>query len=123
MIKTMLLAGLGGFGGTCLRFLVNRLCSIWFAGTFPIATLTVNLAGCLAFGLFSGLAERGNLLTSSQVALLITGFCGGFTTFSTFAGDICNLGDKGEWTVSAVYLAASVILGILLVFTGRQLIR
>ncbi|MDE6526186.1 MAG: CrcB family protein, partial [Muribaculaceae bacterium] len=54
---------------------------------------------------------------------LITGFCGGFTTFSSFADALWVLGNKGDWTTSLVYLLASVILGVLLVWAGRALIR
>lgn len=119
----MLIAGAGGFAGTCCRFLITKLCSIYLTVSFPLGTFIVNILGCLAFGLLSGMAEKGNLLSSSQSVLLIMGFCGGFTTFSTFAGDICNLGGKGEWGVSAVYLALSVIIGVCMVWLGRAIIR
>ncbi len=55
--------------------------------------------------------------------MLITGFCGGFTTFSSFADDMWVLGSKGDWTTFILYLALSVILGVLLVWGGRALIR
>ena len=123
MIRTMLLVGLGGFFGTCGRFAMYRLCALFWNAPFPLGTFAVNIIGCFLFGLFSGIFERSNLLSSTQSAMLITGFCGGFTTFSTFAGDICNLGGKGEWGVSAVYLALSVIVGIAMVWLGRALVQ
>lgn len=123
MLKDMLIAGLGGFAGTCCRFLVNKLCGALWVIPFPVATMTVNVLGCLAFGIFSGFFEKQGLLSSVQAVLLITGFCGGFTTFSTFAGDICILGDKGQWGVSALYLALSIILGIAMVWLGRYIAR
>lgn len=123
MIKSMLLVGLGGFFGTCGRFAMYRLCGLIWSASFPLGTFAVNIIGCFLFGLLSGVTEKTNILSATQSAMLITGFCGGFTTFSTFAGDICNLGGKGEWGVSAFYLALSVILGICMVWLGRALVQ
>ncbi len=55
--------------------------------------------------------------------LLITGFCGGFTTFSSFADDMWVLGSKGDWTTFALYLVLSIVIGVLLVWGGRALVR
>lgn len=123
MFRLMLIAGAGGFLGTCLRFLVNKLFAPYWIASFPIATFIVNILGCLAFGIFSGYFEKSNMLSSVQATLLVTGFCGGFTTFSTFAGEVCSLGNRGEWGVSAAYLALSVIIGIAMVWLGRFLMR
>ena len=62
-------------------------------------------------------------MTPGENVLLITGFCGGFTTFSSFADDMWVLGSKGDWTTFILYLALSVILGVLLVWGGSALIR
>lgn len=83
----------------------------------------VNIIGCFIIGLFFGLLEKANVMTSGENALLITGFCGGFTTFSSFADDIWVLGNKGDWTTSVIYLVASILVGVLLVWAGRALIR
>ena len=121
MYKLMLVAGLGGFAGTCARYAVSR----WSAATFTTApwsgTLLVNLAGCLVMGILWGLVDRARLASPTLTALMITGFCGGFTTFSTFANDFWTMANKGEWLTSALYLGASVIGGILLLFLGRAL--
>ena len=119
----MLIAGAGGFVGTCGRFLINKWCAAMFHGAFPIGTFVVNLVGCFIIGLLFGLLEKTNLLTPGHNALLITGFCGGFTTFSTFANDLWVLSSKNEWGTSALYLAMSVVFGILLVWAGRAIIR
>lgn len=119
----MLIAGTGGFVGTCGRFLVGKWSEALFHGSFPLGTFLVNIVGCFLIGLFFGLMERGNLITAGENVLLITGFCGGFTTFSSFANDMWVLGSKGDWMTFALYLAATVILGILLVWAGRALIR
>ena len=123
MIKMMLLAGAGGFVGTCGRFLINKWSSNIYSGTFPLGTFLVNIIGCFVFGLLFGLFEKYHVVTSGESTLLITGFCGGFTTFSTFANDMWVMGSKGDWSTCVFYLAASVITGVLLVWAGRALIR
>lgn len=119
----MLIAGAGGFVGTCGRFLVGKWSSSMWHGAFPMGTFLVNIIGCFIIGLLFGLLEKAHVMTAGENALLITGFCGGFTTFSSFADDIWVLGSKGDWTTSIVYLVASVIIGVLLVWAGRALIR
>ncbi|MDE6352780.1 MAG: fluoride efflux transporter CrcB [Muribaculaceae bacterium] len=123
MIKAMLLAGAGGFVGTCGRYLIGRWMAVAFHGVFPLGTFIVNVLGCFVIGLCFGLIEKANLLSANEILLLVTGFCGGFTTFSTFANDIFTLGNRGEWLASILYLVASLVCGLLLVWLGRVLIR
>lgn len=94
-----------------------------FHGSFPLGTFMVNIIGCFIIGLFFGLLEKAHVMTPGENVLLITGFCGGFTTFSSFADDMWVLGNKGDWGTFVFYLAASVIVGVLLVWAGRALIR
>ena len=82
MIKMMLLAGAGGFIGTCGRFLVGKWSSAMFHGAFPMGTFLVNIIGCFIIGLLFGLLEKAHVMTPGENVMLITGFCGGFTTFS-----------------------------------------
>lgn len=123
MIKAILLAGFGGFFGASGRFLVGRLCSLFWTGAFPLSTFLVNVAGCLLIGVFSGLFERARLLGPDEHMLLVTGLCGGFTTFSTFANDLWRLGDKAQWGTAMLYLVASIAVGVLMVGVGRWLVR
>lgn len=123
MFKSMLIAGLGGFAGTCLRFLTGKLCQHFAHSPFPWGTLTVNMAGCLLIGILFGLAERHNILSPGANVLLITGFCGGFTTFSTFADDLWLMLQQRHTLYLGLYLGASLILGVLLVWLGRMLAR
>lgn len=114
----MLLAGAGGFVGTCCRFLINR----FFLGIckypFPFATFTINVLGCFIFGLIAGILNKNGILSPKLNALLMVGFCGGFTTFSTFSSEAYNLGINGELMVSLLYIAASVIAGLIAVWIG-----
>lgn len=123
MIKMMLIAGAGGFVGTCCRYLVTRWCAMMFSGSWPLGTFLVNVAGCFVFGVLLGLFEKAQTVSTTESLLLVTGFCGGFTTFSAFAGEVCLLGDKGQFVTSLVYLLASVAIGVIMVIAGRALIR
>lgn len=123
MIKAMILVGCGGFAGSCMRYLVGRWASVWFSGCFPMGTLLVNLAGCFLIGIMFGLFEKYDLLSADVNLLLVTGFCGGFTTFSTFANDLWTMGSKGDWAIGLVYFCLSVIFGVLLVWGGRAIVR
>lgn len=120
MLKAMLIAGLGGFLGTCLRFLTGRLCAALFTGTYPVATLAVNLLGCFLIGLLAGLSEKAGQLTPGATLLLITGFCGGFTTFSTFSADILALGSGGRLLPAVAYMLLTLCGGLLLTLLGRH---
>lgn len=123
MIKMMLIAGAGGFVGTCCRYLVTRWCAMLFSGSWPLGTFLVNVVGCFVFGVLLGLFEKTQTVSTTESLLLVTGFCGGFTTFSAFAGEVCLLGDKGQFVTSLVYLLASVAIGVIMVIAGRALIR
>lgn len=123
MIKTMLIAGLGGFMGTCLRYLTGRLCHLWELGGFPLGTFVVNIVGSFIIGALLGLAERNNFITPTMNVLLVTGFCGGFTTFSSFADDIFLLMQQRNWTIFAIYTSLSIILGVFFVWIGRSAVK
>ncbi len=123
MIKLMLVAGCGGFIGTCGRFAIGRWCAQMWHGAFPLGTFVVNMAGCFIIGLFFGLLQKSHAISPMENALLFTGFCGGFTTFSTFADDVWTLGNRGEWLMSLGYVAATVVCGVLLTWAGRALVK
>ena len=123
MIKAMLIAGLGGFMGTCLRYLTGRLCHLWQLGGFPLGTFVVNIVGSFIIGALLGLAERNNFITPTMNVLLVTGFCGGFTTFSSFADDIFLLMQQRNWTIFAIYTSLSIILGVFFVWIGRSAVK
>lgn len=119
----MLIAGLGGFVGTCFRFLTGKFCSMLTDSPFPYGTFAVNLIGSFIIGILFGTAERSNLISPQISALLITGFCGGFTTFSSFADDMFLLLQQRHFLSFGIYTALSFILGLLLVWAGRSLVK
>jgi len=123
MFKAMIIAGFGGFIGTCLRFLTGKLCHMVCASAFPWGTFTVNVIGSFVIGIFFGMAEKTHLISPSMNVFLITGFCGGFTTFSSLADDMYLLLQQKHWLFFGLYVGASFLLGLLLVWLGRSLVR
>ncbi len=103
----------GGIAGTCARYALSG--AIYqLAGTeFPYGTLVVNLLGCGLIGLFAGLAEERLLLGPNARVLLMAGFCGAFTTFSTFMLETANLLKDGEVFQASVNVGASVVAGFI----------
>lgn len=118
MIRTLLLVGTGGFLGSISRFLVSRLMQNNFPSAFPFGTFLVNISGCLLIGLIFGLSERSTMLTTGWKMFLAVGFCGGFTTFSTFANENLALLRDGEIFYFFLYTGLSVFLGIAATFLG-----
>lgn len=123
ILKEILMAGAGGFFGTAARYLIGRFTGVWWTGYFPLGTFLVNIAGCFLIGLFFGLIERLGLTSGHHNLILITGFCGGFTTFSAFANEMWVMISRGQWGLMALYLGLSVCLGIAFVWLGRFLMK
>ena len=121
MFKLLLIAGAGGFIGTCLRYLTGKLLPA--SSPFPWSTFAVNAAGCLLIGIFYGLAERHHPISPALNVFLITGLCGGLTTFSSFADDLWLQLDGRRFLLFALYLLSSIALGLLMVWLGRCSVR
>lgn len=118
MIKTLLLIGTGGFLGSISRFLVSRFMQNNFPSAFPFGTFFVNITGCFLLGLIYGLSERSSLVSAEWKMFLAVGFCGGFTTFSTFANENLALLRDGDFFHFLMYTGLSVFLGITATFFG-----
>ena len=123
MFKAMIIAGLGGFIGTCLRFLTGKLAHVITVSAFPWGTFAVNVIGSFVIGIFFGLAEKTHVISPSMNVFLITGFCGGFTTFSTFMNEGSALMKDEHYTYMMLYLFGSLTLGLIAVLSGHQLAK
>jgi fluoride exporter len=123
LFKDILLVGLGGGVGSVARFLCQRSVSAWYPHAFPFGTLIVNFLGCLLIGLLLGLMEKGNIVKPELKLLLITGFCGGYTTFSAFAAENIQLLRDGRLLYFTIYTVGSVVLGILAAYAGLSLVK
>jgi len=121
MLKTVLLVGTGGFIGSVARYFVSRLNLTFEFLSVPAGTLIVNVAGSLLIGLLAGLAEKSPVITTELRLFLMVGLCGGFTTFSTFAGENLVLLHNGQILSLLLYTALSIILGFIAVFLGYAL--
>ena len=122
-MKTLLLIGLGGAIGSMGRYLVQVLITRHFAGSFPAGTLLVNITGCFIIGLLFGLAGRHTWLTVEWRLFLITGICGGYTTFSSFSYESINLIKEGNYVLFISYVFLSVGVGLLATVGGAALAR
>jgi CrcB protein len=118
MIKTLLFIGCGGFLGSISRFVASRYLQDNFPSAFPFGTFLVNISGCFLIGLIYGFSERSSLLTNGWKMFLAVGFCGGFTTFSTFANENLALLRDGDFFHFFIYTGLSVFLGIAATFLG-----
>ncbi len=123
MFKAMIIAGLGGFIGTCLRFLTGKFFHAVTTSAFPWGTFSVNVIGSFLIGIFFGLAERSNVISPSMNVFLITGFCGGFTTFSSFADDMYLMLQQRHWLSFGLYVGLSFLLGLVMVWLGRSMVK
>lgn len=120
MVKSLLFSGLGGFFGTIARLLVTRYFQENYQSVFPLGTLAVNVLGCLIIGLVYGISEQGEIFNANVRLFLTVGFCGGFTTYSSFSNDSLLLLRQQEWWRFATYSTLSFGLCLIAVFTGSS---
>ena len=118
----LLLAGIGGFIGSALRYLVAGFVQDSFKSfSFPYGTLAVNLIGCFAIGFLSQLAESRSVFSAEARTLIFIGVLGGFTTFSAFGNETVNLWRDGENGLAMVNIAAQIGLCLGAVLFSRAL--
>ncbi len=122
-MKQLLFVGLGGAAGSILRYLTNVVTIKYYSASFPLATFIVNVAGCFLAGLIFGLITQETTEAQNLKFLLITGFCGGFTTFSAFALENVRLMNSGNTTTAMVYTLVSIAAGLVAVWIGLLITR
>lgn len=122
-MKTVLLVALGGAFGSVARFLLSKLIQGSVITAFPVGTMAVNIMGCLFIGMFYAIFDRTNILDAGLRLFLTVGFCGGFTTFSTFMNESVKLFREENILFGAMYVGGSVAVGMVAVFLGMQIIK
>ena len=123
MDRSIFLVGIGGFAGSVLRYLVSVAFAAWFVSPIPFATFAVNIAGCFVMGILFGLSERTGVLSPEMRALLMAGFCGGFTTFSAFSVESVALIDSKHFLELGLYISLSVIIGLAATYAAIAIVR
>ena len=123
MIKDILLVGIGSFVGGSLRMVISKYIQLAVVGSFPLGTMVVNVLGCFLIGIFSSLTNDHGGVSPAVRLMLTTGFCGGFTPFSTFMNEYATLLKGGDgFIISSLYIITSLALGFIALLAGRQLV-
>ena len=123
MLRSFLIVGLGSFVGGGCRFWLSKAIQNAVTYSFPFGTLIVNVAGCMLIGFLYGIFDRGGLMNVDLRLFLTVGFCGGFTTFSTFMNENFMLIRDNNFYYLAFYLALSVVGGFIALFLGNQMTK
>lgn len=119
----ILYVALGSAAGGVARYLVGMI--IPAGGGFPLATLSINIAGSFLIGILSGLLTRlaGGASAEALRLVLVVGFCGGFTTFSTFSNETLRLLESSHYLAAVGYVFASIVAGLIAVALGYAISR
>lgn len=123
MIKNILLVGVGGGLGSIARYICQRWVSHYYPHHFPWGTFAVNIIGCFVIGIIWGISFRSFETNEQWKLFLMTGICGGFTTFSSFTLESIGLLKEQRAGLFFLYLAGSVLVGLAATYAGMKLIR
>ena len=121
-INNIVLVFLGGGIGSVFRYLAGIWIYRLYPAPLPLSTWLVNMLGSLLIGVVYGLLLKENQVGEFHKLLFVTGFCGGFTTFSSFSYENLMLLQDGAYIRFAVYAFSSLIVGVLMVFLGYKLV-
>lgn len=117
----LILIAVFGAVGTLARYGLQGVIQFRTGGTFPYGTLTINLTGCFLLGLIGQLTLNRMVIPPDWRVAIAVGFFGGYTTFSSFGWETAKMLEDGEWLPASLYVAASVVVGLLLSVTGIRL--
>ncbi|MFY7811481.1 MAG: fluoride efflux transporter CrcB [Flavobacterium sp.] len=117
-MKQFLIVFIGSGLGGLLRFCIGKWFSSWYHNYFPLGTFVINILACLLLGLLLGFANQKNIITPNFQLFFGVGFCGGFSTFSTFSSETISLFQQEQYLTSFLYIFGSVFVSLAAVFGG-----
>jgi CrcB protein len=117
----LLLIAIFGAAGTLARYGLQGFVHERIGGTFPYGTLLINLTGCFLIGLIGQFTMNRMVISPDWRVAIAVGFFGGYTTFSGFGWETAKMLEDGEWLPATTYVAASVVVGLLLSVVGIRL--
>jgi len=120
-LQAVFLVFVGGGMGSTVRFLLGRWVNAGHNHHFPFGTLTVNIVACLVLGFVVGMADHRQLISPAARLFWTVGFCGGFSTFSTFSAETLTLIQRGFHLSTVIYIVASLVLCLAATFGGIYL--
>lgn len=123
MYRILFYVAAGSSVGGVARYLSQQFVLKHFPSSIPLGTLSVNIIGSFIVGIIYALSEKNNILSDEMRILFATGFCGGFTTFSSFAYENIKLLEDGEFYYTALYVLLSIAIGFLAVYLGILFIK
>ena len=122
MFRT-LFVGIAGLAGTLLRYWLSGFVARRYGETFPVGTMVVNVLGCLLAGAIFNLTEERFLINPTLRTVILIGFLGGFTTFSSYGLQTFTLLRDGEFGLATLNVAVSNVLGLVMVWVGYGLVK
>jgi CrcB protein len=123
LVKALLLVGIGGCTGAILRYGTSTWLQRHSSNGFPLATVAINLVGCLIIGALMALVQSRQGLSTDLRLLLVVGLLGSFTTFSTFGHETLTLLQSEQHGLALLNVLISVVVGVLAVWIGHVSLR